>query len=43
MGAMFLALDKEPDKTQGLCNLEWKLSSMVYVGYALSREKLKDL
>lgn len=29
MGTMFLALDKKPDTTQGLCNLV-KLSSMVY-------------
>lgn len=43
MGAKFLTLDKKPDSTQGLCNLGWKLSSMVYEEYALSREKVKDL
>lgn len=42
MGAMFLALDKKPDTIQGLCNLGWKLSFIVYVEYALSREKVKD-
>lgn len=41
--AKFLALDKKSDTTQDLCNLGRKLSSMVYVEYALSREKVKDL
>lgn len=43
MGAKLLTWDKKPDTTRGLCNLGWKLSSTVYVEYALSREEVKDL
>lgn len=37
MGAKLLALDKKPDTTQGLRNLGWNLSFMVYMEYTLSR------